>query len=277
MDWSATARPLRLAAGTGIVPTDTGFLVVTPGEDFIVISVEPDRRALVVALLSGEVTAADAVARDPDVGALLDVFASNGVLTDDGVVTSGDALFGDTAPAAGSVVIDGEGVLAEHVAALLGPQIRPTAEIADAAVVIACAEWLPDARWRELDAACAVAGVAWHRGYAEGGRWYAGPLTEPARGPSYGDLRLRRMAASPWPDQLAAYWAWLDGGGRPVGQPTSAGAAIAAGLITADVRAYLAGGTPPGRGVQYGVDLAAGVVHRHPVLPVPAGLMREVP
>lgn len=277
MDWSAFARPVRLAAGAGIVPTDTGFLVVTPAEDFLTVSVEPDRRDLVTALLSGEVTAAEAVASDPDAGALLDALASNRVLADDGVVTSDRTRSGDAPPAAGPVVVDGEGVLAEQVAALLGPEIRPTAEITDAAVVVACADWLPDARWRELDAACAAARVAWHRGYAEGNRWYAGPFTEPGRGPSYADLRLRRMAASPWPDQLAAFWTWLDGGGRPAGPPTSAGAAVAAGLIAADVRAYLAGVAPPGRGVQYGVDLAAGVVHRHPVLPVPAALLQEVP
>lgn len=271
MDWSATARPLRLAAGTGVIPTDTGFLVVTPDEDFLAVSMEPDRRDLVAALLAGEVTAAEAAGRDPDAGALLDVLASNGVLAGNGVLASG------TPPAAGPVVVDGDGILADQVTALLGPEIRSTAEITDAAVVVACADWLPDARWRELDAACDHTGVAWHRGYTEGGRWYAGPLTEPGRGPSYADLRLRRMAASPWPDQLAAYWAWLDGGGRPAGQPHSAGAAIVAGLIVADVRAYLAGVAAPGRGVQYGVDLAAGVVHRHPVLPVPAGLMREVP
>ena len=56
-----------------------------------------------------------------------------------------------------------------------------------------------------------------------------------------------------------------------------AGAAITAGLIAVDVSAYLDGRPIPGEGVQYGVDVAAGIIRRHPVLPVPQGLMLRTP
>ncbi|TDB73106.1 hypothetical protein [Micromonospora sp. KC721] len=263
MDWSLVDRPLCLAPGAAVVPTADGFLLVTPTEDFITIDVETDRRELVASLLSGKLTPGAALARDADAAGLLDVLADEGLLAEEA----------DTA--AGPVVLLGDGVLVEHLCHLL--DVKRTDDIGGAAVVVACADWLPDARWRRLDADCVAAGIAWHRGYAEGGRWYAGPLSVPGVGPSYADLRLRRLAASPFPDQLLAYWAWLDSGGRPAASPDPAGAAVVAGLIATDVRAYLTGRPVPGDRTQYGVDVTAGVLRRHPVLPVPPDVMVQVP
>ncbi|TDB76952.1 hypothetical protein [Micromonospora sp. KC723] len=264
MDWSLADRPPRLARGTAVVPTTDGFLLVTPTEDFITVDVEPGRRDLVASLLSGELSPGAAVARDADAAGLLDALAAEGLL-------AGEEVEATTGP----VVLLGDGVLVEHLGDLLDT-VR-TDDIGGATLVVACADWLPDARWRGLDADCAAAGIAWHRGYAEGGRWYAGPLSVPGAGPSYADLRLRRLAASPFPDQLLAYWAWLDAGGRPAGPPDPAGAAVAAGLIAADVRAYLSGRPVPGERTQYGVDVHAGIVRRHPVLPVPRDVMVQTP
>ncbi|TDC85444.1 hypothetical protein E1193_02960 [Micromonospora sp. KC606] len=259
MDWSLADRPLRLAPGAAVVPTADGFLLVTPTEDFITIDVEPGRRDLVASLLAGDLTPQAALARAADAAGLLDALADEGLLA------------GEEEAVAGPVVLLGDGVLVEHLGHLLDAE--HTDDIGGAALVVACADWLPDARWRRLDADCAAAGVAWHRGYAEGGRWYAGPLSVPGAGPSYADLRLRRLAASPFPDQLLAYWAWLDSGGRPAGSPEATGAAVVAGLIAADVRAYLAGRPVPGERTQYGVDVTDGVLRRHPVLPVPPDVM----
>ncbi|WP_422771391.1 hypothetical protein ACN28C_33040 [Plantactinospora sp. WMMC1484] len=263
MDWSLADRPLRLSRGAGVVPTADGFLLVTPGEDFITIDVEPDRRDLVASLLSGDLSPDAAVARDPDAAGLLDVLADEALLAEE-----------PEAPA-GPVALLGDGVLVDQLGQLL--DAKRTDGIGGAALVVACADWLPDGRWCRLDAECAAAGIAWHRGYAEGGRWYAGPLSVPGAGPSYADLRLRRLAASPFPDELLAYWAWLDSGGRPAGPPDPAGAAVVAGLIAADVRAYLAGRPVPGERTQYGLDPASGVLRRHPVLPVPPDLMVQAP
>ncbi|MER7455883.1 hypothetical protein [Micromonospora sp. NPDC126480] len=263
MDWSLADRPLRLAPGAAVVPTADGFLLVTPTEDFLTVDVEPDRRELVVALLDGDVTPHTAVARDADTAGLLDALAGEGFLTEkpEGPI--------------GPVVLLGDGVLVEHLGRLL--DAKRTEDIDGAAMVVACADWLPDSRWQRLDADCITAGIPWHRGYAEGGRWYAGPLSVPHVGPSYADLRLRRLAASPFPDQLLSYWAWLDSGGRPAGPPDPSGAAVVAGLVAADVRAYLAGRPVPGERTQYGVDPGTGIVRRHPVLPVPADLMVQAP
>ncbi|WP_449066554.1 hypothetical protein [Planomonospora algeriensis] len=90
-------------------------------------------------------------------------------------------------------------------------------------------------------------------------------------------MRLRRLAACPWPDELAAYWAFLEAGGRPATPADPAGAEIAAALIAADLRAWFDGAPPPGAGYQVGIDLQVGEIRRHPVLPVPRGLMRETP
>ncbi|MCD0453499.1 hypothetical protein LO762_30585 [Actinocorallia sp. API 0066] len=137
---------------------------------------------------------------------------------------------------------------------------------------------MPDRRWAAVEEEVVRAGVAWHRVYGEGRRWYVGPFWTGEGDAGYGDVRVRRLAASPWPEQLAAYWRWLDDGGRPEPDPVGApGAVAAAAFVVADLVALRAGRVPPGRNVQVGIDLTEGVVRRHPVLPVPVGLMREVP
>ncbi|TDD34689.1 hypothetical protein E1287_15995 [Actinomadura sp. KC06] len=244
------------AGGVSLIPAGDGWLVHTPAEEFL--AVEPEAGA------GGE----------PHAPELRPVFEDEGVLA-------------PPAPRPGIVGISGGGPLAGTLDALLsqtGVTVRRGSEeeLCDQAseldVLVACAPWLPDRRWTGLDARCLEAGLPWHRGYAEGRRWYAGPFRIGPGDAGYADTRIRRLAASPWPAELAAYWRWLDEGGRPEPDPAGAlGATMAAALIALDVRSWLCGGEPPGRGVQAGVDPATGRVGRHPVLPVPAGLMREAP
>ncbi|GAA5044754.1 hypothetical protein HNP84_004702 [Thermocatellispora tengchongensis] len=255
--------PVRWAAGTTFVPTPDGWLVHGPDEDFMVLEVPARDREAVADLIAGRIGADAALARVPDAA---DLIAELAVPRQEAVEV---LLVGDgplLAPL--SRCLDRAGLIVRHGAA------------PDAAtrVMVACAEHLPDAAWRELDSRCRELGVAWHRGHAEGRRWYAGPFTPPSGEPGYEDVRLRRLAACPWPDELAAYWAFLDAGGRPATPPDPAGAEVAAALIAADVRAWADGAEPPsGAGNQVGIDLVAGEIRRHPVLPVPRGLMREVP
>ncbi|WP_030455407.1 hypothetical protein [Herbidospora cretacea] len=240
----------RYAGGVSFVPTRDGWLVHTPGEDFLVVTApggeRPDRPPL----------------DDPD---LAEVFAEEGVL--------------EPVPARrpGVVALTGDGPLFEAVGHLLGRAGLACGE-EDVAVRVAVAPWPRDDLFRRLAAEARETGTALHFGFAEGRRWYAGPFwTGPATA-CYEDLRLRRLAASPWPEELAAYWAWLDSGGAP--EPGAAlllGADVAAALIVADVWAYLHGEDAPGTGVQAGFDPATGLLNRHPVLPVPAGLMTEQP
>ncbi|WUH98310.1 hypothetical protein OHR68_33155 [Spirillospora sp. NBC_00431] len=246
----------RWAGGVSMIPAGQGWLVHTPAEEFL--TVEPQ----------------DGGAGDLHAPELRPVFREEGVLA-------------PPAPRPGIVGVAGDGPLAGTLDDLLtqtGVTVRrgTEKELADQApelaVLVACAPWLPDRRWTELDTQCLEAGLPWHRGHAEGRRWYTGPFRTGPGDAGYADTRIRRLAASPWPAELAAYWRWLDEGGRPEPDPAGAfGAAVAAALIALDVRGWLCGDDPPGRGAQVGVDPATGQVSRHPVLPVPAGLMREAP
>ncbi|GIH94685.1 TOMM precursor leader peptide-binding protein [Planobispora siamensis] len=312
---SGLDRPARWAAGTTFVPTGDGWLVHGPDEDFLVLSVPPEDRAAVADLFSGRLGVRAALERLPEAADLVAELtvplpepgptapASTEELPADAPAatspiarpvtapsaSSPAAAFSVTGPAATSsgaaeVLLLGDGPLLAPLARCLrqeGLAVRHAAAGQDpgpgTAVLVACAEHLPDTAWRGLDARCRDRGIAWHRGHSEGRRWYVGPFTPPADGAGYEDLRLRRLAACPWPDELAAYWAFLDAGGRPATPADPAGAEVAAALIAADLRAWADGARPPGTRRQTGIDLAAGEIRHHPVLPVPGGLMREIP
>ncbi|GIH99887.1 TOMM precursor leader peptide-binding protein [Planobispora takensis] len=269
---SGLDRPARWAAGTTFVPTGDGWLVHGPDEDFMILSVPPEDRAAVADLFTGRLGVRAALERLPEAAGLVAELTT--------------ALPEPTAPVTepAEVLLVGGGPLLAPLARCLrqaGLAVRHAAAGQDpgpgTAVLVACAEHLPDAAWRELDARCRDRGIAWHRGHGEGRRWYVGPFTPPTGGAGYEDLRLRRLAACPWPNELAAYWAFLDAGGRPAAPADPAGADVAAALIAADLRAWAEGARPPGTRRQTGIDLAAGEIRHHPVLPVPDGLMREIP
>ncbi|WP_062428476.1 hypothetical protein [Herbidospora daliensis] len=243
---------MELAGGVSFVPTPDGWLVHTPEEDFLAVSApegdRPERPPL----------------DDPG---LTEVFAEEGVLTPVPVRRPG------------AVALTGDGPLFDALAHLLGGAgLLAAGDDDEVAVRIAVAPWPRDALFRRLDVEARAGGAALHVGFAEGRRWYAGPFWTGPGTASYEDLRLRRLAASPWPDELAAHWAWLDSGGAPEpDRAHPAGAHVAAALIVADVWAHLHGRDAPGTGVQAGFDPATGLLARHPVLPVPGGLMTERP
>ncbi len=147
----------------------------------------------------------------------------------------------------------------------------------DVDLLIACAGWLPDARWRRLDAWCAERAVPWHRVYQEGRALHFGPLSVPGATASYADSRARRLAAAPFPEELEALWHFLDGGGELPPPPTlsPAAAAFAAALLAEDVLAFLSGRPAPSLGYAVEVSLSSLAVSRHPTLPVPRGLLTE--
>jgi hypothetical protein len=256
---------VRWAPGTTFVPTADGWLVHGPDEDFMIVEVPDADRSVVADLIAGRVGAAAAAARVPAVADLIAELA----------VPSEPAGPGPR------VLVQGAGPLVEPLLRLLAEAgfavRRGDGPEPGTHVLVACAEHLPDAAWLELDDRCRAAGIPWHRGHGEGRRWYVGPFTAAEGGAGYRDVRLRRLAACPWPDELAAYWSHLDAGGRPVAPADPQGAAAAAAFLAADLMAWRAGQVPSGAGVQVGIDLFTGEVRRHPVLPVPQGLMREAP
>ncbi|MFD5407559.1 hypothetical protein [Streptomyces griseorubiginosus] len=175
-----------------------------------------------------------------------------------------------------SVHIEGDNPVAQAVAALLpsgtrlagGPVDEDAVRAAD--VVISCAGWLPDAHWQRVDAWCALNSTAWHRCHAEGLRFVLGPMSVPGRTVSYADTRGRLLAAADLPDELATHWAYLDGNTvPPVPWPTTAAAAVPAGLLVEDVLRWHEYGAPAAHDVQLVVDPAFAVVERHRVLPLP--------
>ncbi|GAA0423317.1 hypothetical protein Acor_73850 [Acrocarpospora corrugata] len=169
------------------------------------------------------------------------------------------------------VCVSGDGPVALHVTRLL----EGVAEVGDdpraADVLVACASWLPDESWQRVDAG----GTVWHRCHVEGTRLVLGPMTVPGRTASYRDLRGRRLAASPLPDELAGLWSYLDAGAAgkvalpPVPWPNAGAVALAAGLLVNDVLTWHATGLPASGSFQLVVDPASGGLDRHPVLPLP--------
>ncbi|MGV8875004.1 MAG: hypothetical protein ACOH2Q_20920 [Rhodococcus sp. (in: high G+C Gram-positive bacteria)] len=178
-----------------------------------------------------------------------------------------------------SVLVDGDTPIAEAVAALIedcGDVTVGTADegsVSAADVVVSCATWLPDARWRQLQNWCTAHRTAWHRCHTEGERFFIGPLWSPATDTAdYHDVRGRRLAASGVADRLLDHWRYLDDLHSilpPVRWPHASGIAIVAGVIAAEVRAHLeADGTAIGS-VQLEVDPASAQIVHHPVLPIP--------
>jgi bacteriocin biosynthesis cyclodehydratase domain-containing protein len=107
--------------------------------------------------------------------------------------------------------------------------------------------------------------------YAEGSRWYAGPMFLPGVTASYEDARGRRLAACGVPEELLAYWAYLDAtaAAPPVPWPSAGAAAMVAGLIVHDILTWRDTGAAAAQDFQAGVDPATARLSRHPVLPLP--------
>ncbi|SBW22571.1 TOMM precursor leader peptide-binding protein [Protofrankia symbiont of Coriaria ruscifolia] len=142
--------------------------------------------------------------------------------------------------------------------------------VARSDVIVSCAQWLPDARWRQLDSWCTEHRTPWHGCHAEGATFVIGPLSIPGRTASYRDTRGRRLAAAALPDELIAHWAYLDSDAvKPAVRFTPAAVSVLAGLLAADLLALAAGTGVPSEGHQLVIDLATLSITRHRVLPLP--------
>ena len=224
----------------------------------------------------------------PQVIAALDLLARRGIVRTSPVAgsspdpaTTGSTDARSTPPGSAgrpTVRVSGENPIADHVRSLLAPHASVTgglldeAAIAGADVVVECAGWLPDARWRSVDAACVHHATPWHMTYLEGDTVVVGPMHLPGTTAGYADVRGRRLAAAPSPRELVALWAYLDGDdpAPPAPWPPPPAAATVAGLVATDVVHILQGRPCPSEGHQLVVDPARAEVRRHRVLPLPS-------
>jgi hypothetical protein len=274
---SHPARQARLATGHHLYPgTDGGWRLAGPAGTYERLRLPPAVGAALERLLSGRVTYGAAAVEAGD-SHLLDTALL--ALRERGLLSEGSApgLMPDGPPAA----VLGEGLIARQVAEVLaaaGHRVRRNAswvgaDLDGAGVVVACACWLPDRAWQEFDADCSRTGLAWHRCHREGDRFVLGPFSVPWRTASYHDTRARRLAAARQPAELAAVWRQLDTSPPPVVDPDVATSAVIAGVLAADVLAFLQHRRIPTEGAALVIDPDTLVIDRHPVFPLPAEVL----
>jgi len=275
-------RSLRLVRGCHLYPAPSGntWRIAVPDGTFLRLRLSDDAAAALLQVLmaspEGDASASTIHTDDPGLAAFFDELDRRGLI--DHGSTSRPSLAHRRAVVLGanpiarafSDLLTAEGV--GRVDVLAEVDVPPLG-VATGDVVVACTGWLPDRSWRALDLALVEMGVVWHRAYLEGGSCFLGPMTIPGVTASYADLRARRLAAAQSPDELEAYWAFLDGSAPATDWPGAEGCAVIAGLLAADVLAILRGAEPPSAGHEVEVDLTRFVLDRHPVLPLPAELL----
>lgn len=203
---------------------------------------------------------------------LVCAFARRGLLaTSSGPSTNGDECHQHR------VLVEGDNpvgrlaadMLAGHSNVTIGP--ANIAAVDHSEFVVSVAGWLPDAHWQQVDSWCTQRHIPFHRCHIEGTFFVIGPCSVPGATATYADTRARRLAAANAPEELEEHWKYLDSGQvLPAAPwPHLGGVAIIAGILVADILAYLSGQPPPSRGYQLEVDLGTLTVVRHPVLPLP--------
>lgn len=318
-EWTTEDRLWPLVEGAHAFTrpgTAGGQLAVTPGGEYVDLRLDELTWTRLREILDGRLSPAVASAELPDAGraaltATLDVLWAEGLVQ----ATSGGAPDDPGSPVTGTgladrgeVLIVGTTLVAAALAEILAGQavtVRVTggdggelspADLRGVAVVVACAGWLPDPDWRHLDDLCRAADVPWHRCWREGGDIWLGPFSVPGHSVSYHDLRLRRLAACDWPDELAATWEHLASSARRVppqwapGVPALMAATLATDLFTwfgrgplarrpaADAGPAAAGNAPVDIAFSWrGWDATSRQWHRHPVLPLPAAVLVDTP
>ena len=284
MNWMAQSSTWRLRAGAHVFQeAEDRWILCTPEEEFVRISLPPEVSPSFKAVLQGVRAPVSDFVREGELGEVLDAFYAEGLLqeqTPDGPTE---------APAPPRILVIGENPLARSIANLFlssGAMVESIStttlnlsSLAQVDCAVAASGWLPDALWTELDEQYEAAGTPWHRVYLEGPRLFIGPLTIPRVSASYRDLRMRRIAASPWPEELQAHWRALDdnSGIGTVDWPAYPALVAAASALACDVLTYLAGGHAPGAIGQVEFDATTWFWHTHPVLPIPRGIMTVAP
>lgn len=271
--WRNSRRRPTLPSGWHIYCGGDGiWRIYRPGDRFIRIQGSREGLTRLQPVLHGKLPLASVVTDDresAEADRVLEALERQGLLAEPPIEPA--------IPGGASVHVAGDNSIGTLVAALLRPIVSVTTGPVDAAVVgssdfvIACAEWLPDARWRRIDQWCLEHSTPWHMCYAEGTRFYLGPCSIPGRTASYADTRARRLAAASSPDELLVHWEYLDQDSclPSVPSPGPGAVALIAGLLVADALHVLAGEPAPTEAHQLEVDPFQSTIERHPVLPIP--------
>ena len=262
-----------MADGYLLYPGEDGYWRLHGPEDTILrIQADPDLVAQVNSILSGGASDLPASDESSSLHEILEQFVAQGVAERQV----------DSPPLRPAVLVLGASILAEHVARLLKDSsaevVREDVPGGTVSAAVACADWLPDSNWLELDARFIRSGIPWHMCYHEAGRFYAGPLAIPGRTPSYAECRARRLAASSYPEELLGLWAYLNANPELAPPEHSPGVlSLIAGIMVTDVMRVLNGKEAVAAGFQLEIDPESLQIIRHPVLRLPQGLMGEAP
>lgn len=276
----------RLAPGYHLIPAEGGWLLCRPDGCFARLRIPTELGEEAARALAGEPQAPE-LNGDQLEGLLSSLVAEGAAEVVAGVSST------ESDPAVRRVALEGRGETACLLAEILksaGLAVELGSEISDGSarqeetrqapdVWVSCADWLPDERFQAVDDWCVENKVAWHGFYAEGDRFHLGPfwLPDDPRTVRYADARARRLSAEVHPEGLLAYWRYVAANRRvnPAQPVNPAEAALIAGALAADILAWSKGETPPSHGHQLAYNRPTGCWRRHPVLPVPRGLMTE--
>lgn len=257
---------------------DGGWRLHAPEGKFIRLRITPAQGELLAQIFAGKVTLEVAQEHDANIGKLLESFRAQGFLLPE----TAEVLPGQIA------LVLGETRLAEEVSNLLKNTAKVTRQVdfgvpsTPPSVLIACANWLPDAEWQKLDGWCESHKISWLMAYREGRRYVVGPLYIPGATASYRDTRARRLAATHYPEELAAYWSYLNENGTRLAAPETneAELAVVAGTIAGLVKLRLKQEDEAKPTVEMSdqliYDPATLSWERHPVLPVPRNILRDL-
>ncbi|MEW1820385.1 hypothetical protein AB0323_06255 [Arthrobacter sp. NPDC080031] len=273
----------RLVPGHLLYPVAPGdWRCVSPQLDFLRISGPEDALQAVHASLVG--SRQDAMPLDGDAATLLGMLVERGAVYRAEAEAPADGSehedeVKDLPQTAGKIGILGSGPVAEALVRMLGdgcivipgPLDEGAASIVSALVV--CSLQTKDAEWTAIDELCQRTGTSWHRAFAEGGSLIVGPFSAGGRTVSYHDYRARRRAAAATVEELDRLWNYLDSNetGWNV-WPDDGLSAVAAGLIAHDLICHAKGLDIPGGRCETEIDLGAGTITRHTVLPLPSGI-----
>lgn len=279
-DWQEKLTDCKLREGYHLFAMPgNSWLLHTPEAKFIRLHLSEGQGSLLAALFNGTSSVEAALEQDATIIKVLDLFTKQNLL-----LNSNDQA---TAPCRQKIVLTGDNPLAERVVELFEQneniviERRNEATIAfpqtDFDLLLSCAGWLPDKNWQKLDKWCEAHKIPWQRCDLEGRQFCLGPFYLPGLTAGYNDVRARRLAASPYPEELLAYWSYLSEDKVPlVNWPRPEILSIVAGTLVSSVMAHFSQMEIAGLGQQLIFDPVKLSWEQYAILPLPDNIKASV-